>query len=171
MPSSVPDTVHQIPIPRRFRSRMLHAEDAVVVLREFIRWLERASVLPGGPDAARQDDLEIEHADLATRCQRLEEDRTCLVTGLIELTDLIDSPALRHRAIETLAGAGVEAIDSAGERFDPQRHHAVERVATADPAADGVIAETERLGYEDRGHRARLPDVLIYHHDRTIGDG
>jgi hypothetical protein len=165
MPSGVPGTVHQRRIPQRFRSRMLHVEDPVLVLREFIDWLERAPARPDDADDAKLAELEMDRADLAARCQRLERDRRQLVLGLIELTDLLDSPALHRRATDTLAGAGVQAIDSAGERFDPKRHRAVERVDTANPDSDGLIVETARLGYDDRGQRARLPDVLVYHHD------
>jgi hypothetical protein len=161
MPSGVPRTVHHAPIPRRFRSWTLHLEDPVVVLREFIRWLEDVSERQ---DGAGLDRLEAELADLGARAGRLEHDRKDLVVGLVELIDLLDSPALRRRAIDTLAAAGVEAVDSAGDQFDPARHRAVARVETADPAADGIIVETERLGYVDGGRHVRLPDVHVYHH-------
>lgn len=122
----------------------------------------------------RHDDvgpLDREYAaELEARCSRLERDRSDLIVGLVELIDLLDSSALRHRAMETLAAAGVEAVDSAGDRFDPKRHHAVARLETADAAADGLVAETERLGYVDGDHPVRLPDVLVYRHEGAPDD-
>ena len=153
----LPESFRGVPIPARFRSWFVHLEDPVVVLQEFIAWLERSV-----PASSADHD---EHVDV------LQADRAQMVRGLIELGDLIDSPALRHRVTEVLASAGVIAVDSAGERFDPARHRAVDRVATPDASADGRIAETERLGYLDRGRPARLPDVLVYQHTASENGG
>jgi hypothetical protein len=170
MASGIPSTVHEIRIPQRFRSWMLHFEDPVLVLREFIRWFEGMSVATDGAEADALDRLEVEHAQLDAQCRRLERDRKALVEGLIELGDLLDSPALMRRVTDALGAAGVEAVDVAGERFDPARHRAVDRVATGDPDAHGLIVETERLGYVDRGRHTRLPEVAVYHHGGA-GDG
>ena len=90
------------------------------------------------------------------------QDRARLVAALIDVRDQIDSTALREWLGAALAEAGVTELVGDGQRFDPRRHHAVDQVASADPAWDLVIARTERPGYSDRGSVLRLPQVSVY---------
>jgi hypothetical protein len=145
-------------IPRRFRGWWLHLENPVLVLREFVAWLEAAD---NAAVTAERGWLDAS----SDECRQYARERAMLVAGLIELGDLLESPALQHRVTMMLATVGVTPVDSTGERFDPARHRAVDRVATSDPRAAGRVAETERLGYRDRDRDARLPDVLVYHHE------
>jgi hypothetical protein len=161
MRTRVPANVFDQRVPSRFRSWWLHFEDPVLVLTEFIGWLEERLPEPAG-DAPEPPAVERDRG-------RAADERATLVRGLMELGDLVPSSALRHQITDLLAAVGVTAIDSVGERFDPSRHRAVDRVATVDPGADGRIAETERLGYSDRGRIARLPEVLVYRRE-TNGD-
>jgi molecular chaperone GrpE len=93
----------------------------------------------------------------------LARDRQVLVKACVEVSDVVSSAALRSQLVDTLADVGVTPIQvRVGERFDPARHRAVDRVVTDDQALDDLVAETERPGYSDRGARLRLPEVLVY---------
>jgi molecular chaperone GrpE (heat shock protein) len=71
--------------------------------------------------------------------------------------------------LDALADVGVKAIEvPAGTRFDPERHRAADTVMTEEETLAGVVAQTERLGFVDRGRRLRWPEVLVY---QTAGDG
>jgi molecular chaperone GrpE len=68
---------------------------------------------------------------------------------------LAEGVALVHRElVSALAGAGVEVIDPAGERFDPNLHEALSSRPAEDGEESGVVVETVQRGY-------RLGDALI----------
>jgi molecular chaperone GrpE len=48
---------------------------------------------------------------------------------------------------ETLSRHGVEAIDPAGEKFDPTRHEAISTIAV-EGAESGTVAEVLQKGYK-----------------------
>ena len=54
---------------------------------------------------------------------------------------------------------------SDGEPFDPERHRAVGRVATKEPALHNRVAKTQRPGYRDREGMLALPHVLVFRQD------
>ncbi|MDP9643018.1 molecular chaperone GrpE (heat shock protein) [Actinopolyspora lacussalsi] len=85
---------------------------------------------------------------------------------LIELCmyafDRTRSAGVTERLTEGMSTVGVTALRPDGERFDPTRHEAGGTVATGDHSLDGVIAETEVLGFSDRGHMLRAPVVVVY---------
>jgi molecular chaperone GrpE len=56
--------------------------------------------------------------------------------------------------LAALERAGVEAFHPAGERFDPQRHEALQKVAVEGGAEPGTVVEVVQTGY-------RLGDQLI----------
>ena len=90
------------------------------------------------------------------------EDRTSLVTTLIQLGDLVDDDETAAVAA-TLQRAGVEVIDvTPGIAFDPSTQHAVDTTPTADRALDGLVAGTVRPGYRDGRTLLREPDVAVY---------
>ncbi|MCI0404258.1 MAG: nucleotide exchange factor GrpE [Acidobacteria bacterium] len=64
---------------------------------------------------------------------------------------------------DLLARAGLEPISAAGEPFDPNRHHAVERVETTDFPDHTVIAEVQR-GYTFKQQLVRPALVRVAVH-------
>ncbi|SDJ86041.1 GrpE protein [Actinopolyspora mzabensis] len=94
---------------------------------------------------------------------------------LIELCmyafDRTRSAGVTERLTEGMSTVGVTALRPDGERFDPTRHEAGGTVATGDHSLDGVIAETEVLGFSDRGRMLRPPVVVVYrsnHESSTV---
>ena len=68
---------------------------------------------------------------------------------------LAEGLALVHKELQSaLAAAGIEAIDPAGERFDPNLHEALSSRPAVDGEDSGVVAETVQRGY-------RLGETLI----------
>jgi molecular chaperone GrpE len=91
------------------------------------------------------------------------QDRAVLVAACIEVFDSLGSNALRQQLLGALAAAGVTAVDvPAHTRFDPSHHKAIDMRATDEEALAGLVAETERVGFVDRGRRLRWPEVLVY---------
>jgi molecular chaperone GrpE (heat shock protein) len=81
----------------------------------------------------------------------------------MEVSDLVDSPALREQLLDALKASGVKPIEAGvGEPFDSTRHKAVGTIPTNDPVNDNTVAETQRPGYVDRGKRVRYPEVLVF---------
>ena len=107
------------------------------------------------PDAAPQS------AEAIALDQALAERRSLVQLCLYAL-DRAKSPGVVERLEEGLAGVGVGAIRPDGARFDPAHHEAGGTVATADEALDGVVAETEVVGFSDRGDVLRVPIVTVY---------
>lgn len=96
-----------------------------------------------------------------------ESDRLALVRLCLYALDRARSAGVEVRLEEGLAEVGVLALRPDGERFDPARHEAGGTVPTDDPALDGVVAETEVVGFADRGTVLRAPVVAVYTH-RTV---
>jgi molecular chaperone GrpE len=91
------------------------------------------------------------------------DDRDVLVAACIDACDAVTSPAIRQRLLDALAEVGVTAVEvPAGTRFDPASHRAADTLMTEDDTLDGLVVETERLGFVDRGRRVRWPEVLVY---------
>ena len=108
-------------------------------------------VLPPAPQPAAAPDDQAVH------------DRDVLVKACIDVFDAIGSNALRQQLLAALATAGVTAVDVASNtQFDPSHHKAIDILATDDQALGGLVAETERMGFLDRGRRVRWPEVLVY---------
>jgi molecular chaperone GrpE len=89
-------------------------------------------------------------------------ERRSLVQLCLYAIDRAKSPGVVERLEEGLAGVGVAAIRPDGARFDPAHHEAGGTVATTDEALDGVVAETEVVGFSDRGEVLRVPIVTVY---------
>jgi molecular chaperone GrpE len=100
--------------------------------------LERALVAGEGDAAGR---------DSATRLR----DHEALVRGVAMVRD-----ELRNR----LEGAGVEAFDPTGERFDPQLHEAL-ATRPAEGTEPGVVLETLEKGYRLNGQVLRAAKVVV----------
>jgi hypothetical protein len=89
-------------------------------------------------------------------------ERKSLVQLCLYALDRAKSAGVAERLEEGLAGVGVAAIRPDGVRFDPAYHEAGGTVATADETLDGVVAETEVVGFADRGEVLRVPIVTVY---------
>ena len=100
--------------------------------------LERA-LAAGEGDAGERDS--------ATRLREHE----ALVQGVAMVRD-----ELRNR----LEGAGVEAFDPTGERFDPQLHEALSTMP-AEGTEPGVVLETLEKGYRLNGQVLRPAKVVV----------
>jgi molecular chaperone GrpE len=90
-------------------------------------------------------------------------ERAILATACIEVSDLVDSAALREQLLDALKASGVSPVEAGvGEPFDSSRHKAVGTIPTTDRGNDNTVAETQRPGYADRGKRVRYPEVLVF---------
>ena len=65
-----------------------------------------------------------------------------------------------YRRLVQMFGNVVRGVP--GERFDPARHEAGGAIPTEDPALDGVVAETEVIGFTDHDKLLRAPIVTVY---------
>ncbi len=123
-------------------------------------------------DGAR---TELERADNYTRAQgdlvrRLLEPiddlervgdytDTAAVASILEGIQLVE-----RKLLQSLNAAGLEAIDPAGQVFDPNAMEAIGIVATDDPAQDGLVADVYQKGYRFSGHLVRPARVRVYQH-------
>jgi hypothetical protein len=111
---------------------------------------------PVEPEPARADGIDAQFAN-----QALAE-RKSLVALCLYALDRARSTGVAERIEEGLAAVGVQALRPDGQRFDPTYHEAGGTVATEDDALDGVVAETEVVGFSDRGELLRAPIVTVY---------
>jgi len=65
-----------------------------------------------------------------------------------------------QRLIETLKKIGLEPIDTAGQRFDPNLHQAVDRVETEEAEDMAILSEYQR-GYNFKGKLLRPAMVKV----------
>jgi molecular chaperone GrpE len=112
----------------------------------------------GGANPAEHGDARIQEELLA---QALAE-RGSLVQLCLYALDRARSSGVAERIEEGLASVGVNAVRPDGQRFDPAHHEAGGTVSTEDAELDGVVAETEVVGFADRGRLLRAPVVTVY---------
>jgi molecular chaperone GrpE len=75
---------------------------------------------------------------------------------------LAEGVALVHKElVGALAAAGIEAIDPAGEQFDPNLHEALSSRPAQDGEAAGVVAETVQRGYRLGENLIRPARVVV----------
>jgi hypothetical protein len=89
-------------------------------------------------------------------------ERKSLVHLCLYALDRARSSGVAERIEEGLAAVGVTALRPDGQRFDPAHHEAGGTVPTEDEGLDGVVAETEVVGFSDRGDVLRAPIVTVY---------
>jgi molecular chaperone GrpE len=89
-------------------------------------------------------------------------ERRSLVSLCMYALDRARSAGVAERLEEGLAGVGVTALRPDGKRFDPAFHEAGGTVSTTDETLDGLVAETEVVGFSDRGELLRAPIVTVY---------
>ncbi|WP_245572557.1 nucleotide exchange factor GrpE [Actinokineospora enzanensis] len=118
------------------------------------------------PEVAPADGFDEFDADgMAGAAEVYEQtvaDRRALVALCLYAHDRARSSGVAERIEEGLAGVGVTALRPEGERFDPAVHEAGGTVGTEDESLDGMVAETEVVGFSDRGHLLRAPIVTVY---------
>lgn len=92
------------------------------------------------------------------------DQRATLVAACIAAVDLAQNEGVREQLTRALESAGVTRLEVDGETFDPNRHHAVDRLHTHDPAQHNTVI-TDRAGWLDGNQILRLPDVIVYRTD------
>ncbi len=65
-----------------------------------------------------------------------------------------------QRLMEAVKKLGLEPIEAVGAKFDPNLHHAVDRIQTAEAEEDTVVEELQR-GYNYRGRLLRPAMVRV----------
>ncbi|MFJ8910759.1 nucleotide exchange factor GrpE [Amycolatopsis sp. NPDC102389] len=112
-------------------------------------------------EAASKTDVESTTTGPADLEQALA-DRQALIQMCLYALDRARSGGVVERLEHGLAGIGVRALRPDGERFDPAVHEAGGAVATEDPALEGLVAETEVVGFADHDRVLRAPIVIVY---------
>ena len=67
---------------------------------------------------------------------------------------------IRKQLFDVLAKQGLQRIETAGKRFDPHVHHAIERIETTGEP-DGAVLEELQAGYEFHGKVLRPAMVRV----------
>ncbi|MEV4649554.1 nucleotide exchange factor GrpE [Saccharopolyspora sp. NPDC049426] len=131
--------------------------------------LSGSSVLPeaGDPasDAAADQGTDMTAVTSETVIDPLEQaltDRAALIQLCVYAVDRARSAGVAERLADGLTSIGVAPLRPDGERFDPAFHEAGGTLPTDDPSLDGVIAETELLGFADHDRVLRAPVVTVY---------
>jgi molecular chaperone GrpE len=78
------------------------------------------------------------------------------VESLVEGINLV-----KRKMRQVLEGAGLEEVDPAGERFDPNTMEAVLRVPTSSAEEDDTVAQVFQRGYRFRGQLLRPARVSV----------
>ncbi|MGQ0839568.1 nucleotide exchange factor GrpE [Actinokineospora sp.] len=118
------------------------------------------------------DDFRVEPALVSIAPELYDQaldERRSLVTLCLYAHDRARSSGVAERIEEGLAAVGVTALRPDGDRFDPAFHEAGGTADTADDALDGRVAETEVVGFSDRGQVLRPPIVTVYTSRATTG--
>lgn len=124
-------------------------------------------------DAVAEGERDAAAAAEAPTCQpdpgleRLRDERATLIQLCLYALDRARSGGVVERLEAGLAGVGVSAMRPDGQPFDPAVHEAGGTLSTADSSLDGVVAETEVVGFSDGGTLLRAPIVTVY----TLRDG
>ena len=159
----LPESVLGQPIPPRLRRRFV---DPDWLLVELVAWIETAVARPQGPDRPPAPGPPAPGPPVpGPPDDRVERERDELVRACIELRERLPGHALDASLRETLARVGVTEVSGDGEDFHPERHRAVGRRPTNDPAMHNRVASTERPGYRDHDRLLVPPEVIVYRSD------
>lgn len=110
----------------------------------------------------QQDAVEPDTDVTATLLDQALAERRTLVQLCLYALDRARSAGVTERIEETLGTIGVTALRPDGARFDPTLHEAGGTVDTENAELDGTVAETEVVGFSDRGTTLRVPIVTVY---------
>lgn len=113
---------------------------------------------PEQPVAVDQPDTDV----TATLLDAALAERRTLVQLCLYALDRARSAGVTERIEEALATVGVTALRPDGDKFDPTLHEAGGTVDTENAELDGTVAETEVVGFSDRGTTLRVPIVTVY---------
>ena len=113
---------------------------------------------PEQPVAVEQPDTDV----TATLLDQALTERRTLVQLCLYALDRARSAGVTERIEEALATVGVSALRPDGDKFDPALHEAGGTVDTENAELDGTVAETEVVGFSDRGTTLRVPIVTVY---------
>jgi molecular chaperone GrpE len=105
----------------------------------------------GKADLARQLLPALDNLERALATGEDPQAHGALVEGVAMVRDELHS---------RLEGAGVEAFDPTGERFDPQLHEALS-TRSAEGTESGVVLETIEKGYRLNGQVLRAAKVVV----------
>lgn len=100
--------------------------------------------------------------DVDSQLERALSDRQALIQLCLYALDRARSGGVVERIEQGLENIGVVAVRPDGLRFDPALHEAGGAVDTDDPALDGLVAETEVVGFTDHDRPLRAPIVTVY---------
>lgn len=98
----------------------------------------------------------------------LDSERRQLIDLLIYAWDRARSPGVWERLAAGLADVGVQVLRPDGEPFDPNAHEVGGTEHSDDPAKMDTVAETEVVGFADRGTVIREPIVVVYRRGPAI---
>lgn len=93
------------------------------------------------------------------------DERRQLIDLLIYAWDRARSPGVWERLEAGLAEVGVQVLRPDGEPFDPNAHEVGGTEPTDDESKVDTVAETEVVGFADRGMVIREPVVVVYRRD------
>ncbi|MBM7770952.1 hypothetical protein JOD54_001156 [Actinokineospora baliensis] len=111
------------------------------------------------------DDFRVEPALVSIAPEVYDQaiaERLALVSLALYAHDRARSSGVAERIEEGLADVGVVALRPDGDRFDPAHHEAGGTLVTEDEGLQGTVAETEVVGFSDRGQVLRPPIVTVY---------
>lgn len=118
---------------------------------------------------AESPELGVIGAEVVETDEQLAADQPAERRALIDLIvyayDRARSPGVVERLTEGLAAVGVTVQQPDGEPYDPQRHEVGGVQPTDDPARHDTVAETELVGFTDRGTVIREPIVVVFRHE------
>ncbi|MFI0464783.1 nucleotide exchange factor GrpE [Saccharopolyspora sp. 5N102] len=123
---------------------------------------EGTAVAPDADAEVGTDMTAVTSDVVMDQLDRALTERATLIQLCMYAMDRARSAGVVERLSEGLSGIGVSALRPDGTRFDPAHHEAGGITPTDDPALDGVIAETEVLGFADRDRVLRAPVVTVY---------
>ncbi|MQA08548.1 MAG: nucleotide exchange factor GrpE [Pseudonocardiaceae bacterium] len=119
---------------------------------------ELAAHISGNGGTEQDDDA----SDHTVEAEQVTSDRQALIQLCLYALDRARSSGVAERIEHGLADVGVVALRPDGERFDPAVHEAGGAVPTDDASLDGLVAETEVVGFLDRNRVLRAPIVTVY---------
>lgn len=79
-----------------------------------------------------------------------------------EVETVIDGARMvQQKLMKSLAGHGLEAVNPAGHKFDPNLHEAVATAPAASAHEDDIVAEVFEIGYVFNGRLLRPARVVV----------
>ena len=112
--------------------------------------------------------------DLISSLLDVLDDLERVASGGAEATaeSVVEGVRMVEKKFQTaLEAAGLEALDSEGERFDPEVMEALMTVPTDDPAQDDHVADVFQRGYRFRDRLVRPARVRVLKYDTTANGG